>query len=118
MPARLLLRWTDDKGLSQERALESGTLGIGRAPENGLVLDSTRVSRNHARVTDSDSGAIIEDLGSSNGTLVNEEKVTTANLAPGDEVSIAGVKFSIVRFGPVPTLAGESATILINARGL
>ncbi len=72
MPARLLLRWTDDKGIAQERALESGTLGIGRAVENDLVLDSTRVSRNHARVTDSDSdsGAIIEDLGSSNGDRI------------------------------------------------
>ena len=70
MAARLLLRWTDDKGMSQERALESGTLSIGRAAENDLVLHSTRVSRNHARVTVSDSGAIIEDLGSSNGDRI------------------------------------------------
>ena len=66
MAARLLLRWTDDKGIAQE----SGTLGIGRVAENDLVLDSTRVSRNHARVTVSDSGAIIEDLGSSNGDRI------------------------------------------------
>src|SRR4051812_25664279 len=51
------------------------SLDIGRADEAGVHLDDEQVSRLHARVTPSESGALVEDLGSSNGTYVNDQPV-------------------------------------------
>ena len=66
----------------QERAqqgimeLETDRLCIGRQKENDLVLESDRVSRRHAVLLREDGEYFIEDLGSFNGTLVNNRKLT------------------------------------------
>jgi len=101
--------------MSQERALEPGALTIGRSSDSDIVLSSARVSRHHARIDITDEGATLEDLGSSNGTLVNEEKITRTGLSHGDVVSIAGSIFSVERFGPEPALGVDSATIFLDA---
>jgi DNA-binding winged helix-turn-helix (wHTH) protein len=59
----------------EEFAVFSGGAVIGRAPEVDIRLDSPRVSRHHARVTLGDAGIIIEDLGSRNGTFVNDSRI-------------------------------------------
>lgn len=59
----------------EEFAIFSGGAVIGRAPEVDIRLDSPRVSRHHARVTLGDAGIIIEDLGSRNGTFVNDARI-------------------------------------------
>jgi pSer/pThr/pTyr-binding forkhead associated (FHA) protein len=61
---------------------------IGRANDADVVLEDGEVSRQHARITPaSDGGATVEDLGSSNGTFVNEnELVGPAHLGPGDDL--------------------------------
>lgn len=53
---------------------ESGTL-IGRSPESALVLDDDFASGRHARIYRDDQGWWVEDLGSTNGTFLGEEKV-------------------------------------------
>jgi two-component system, NtrC family, response regulator AtoC len=53
-------------------ALPDGATIIGRDEGAGIVLDETTVSRRHARITVRGGEAIIEDLGSQNGTWVNE----------------------------------------------
>ena len=64
------------------------TIVIGRAPDADLVLQDGEVSRHHARVTPAaDGSAIVEDLGSSNGTFVNNAQLySRARLDPGDEL--------------------------------
>ncbi len=56
--------------------LETDRLCIGRQKENDLVLESDRVSRRHAKVLREHGEYFIEDLGSFNGTLVNNRKLT------------------------------------------
>ena len=67
----------------------AGTQVIGRGDDCDIRLASDKVSRQHARVTLTDDGAMIEDLGSSNGTRLNGMRLTaSAALMNGDTVSI------------------------------
>jgi pSer/pThr/pTyr-binding forkhead associated (FHA) protein len=63
---------------------------IGRAPDAGLVLVDDQVSRHHARVTPlSDGAAIVEDLGSTNGTFINHAQIHgPARLELGEDLLV------------------------------
>lgn len=67
---------------------QSGDLVIGRSSELDLVLIEDMVSRKHARITLASGGITIADLGSTNGTFVNGEKVRRAQLKEGDRILI------------------------------
>lgn len=63
---------------------------IGRAPGCGVVVDDARVSKLHARVFPSGGRWVVEDLGSTNGTLLNEQVLDFAkNVGPGDRIQVA-----------------------------
>ena len=61
---------------------------IGRSSELDMVLVEEMVSRKHARIILADGIITIEDLGSTNGTFVNGEKVQQGTLREGDRVLI------------------------------
>jgi pSer/pThr/pTyr-binding forkhead associated (FHA) protein len=65
------------------------TLRVGRMPENDLVIDNLAVSRFHARLHLEDRRVFLEDAGSENGCLVNDERVAgRREIAPGDRIQI------------------------------
>lgn len=72
---------------------------IGRADDNDLcVADDPYVSGRHARVFLSSGYAVVEDLGSTNGTFVNDSRITEPNdLEIGDRIQIGGVILEAVR---------------------
>jgi len=71
-------------------ALQGMICTLGRASDNTLVIDSPRVSRHHAQIRLLPSGAVIEDMGSTNGTWVNQRRLRdTHQLASGDLISLA-----------------------------
>jgi len=75
--------------------LTDGRHFVGRTPECDLVLGNPSVSRRHAAIVCSGGRVLVEDLGSHNGTRVNNAVVTTpAPLSPGDEVAFADVVMS------------------------
>lgn len=66
-----------------------GSLEMGRQDGLGLVLRDPLVSRRHARIREAPGGAIVEDLGSRNGTFVNGNQILGPTLTtPGDQILI------------------------------
>jgi hypothetical protein len=78
------LSWGD-----REIALIEGENVLGRDPDVTVWIDLNSVSRHHARVVVGDGSALLEDLGSRNGTLLNGEPVTSPRpLESGDRIKI------------------------------
>lgn len=72
---------------------------IGRSSELDMVLVEDMVSRKHAKISISNGKITIEDLGSTNGTFVNGEKVKTSRLKEGDRILIGTSILKLVRQG-------------------
>lgn len=78
--------------------LVEGTVPIGREP-SGLQLSDARISRNHAAVEQGESGYLLHDLGSTNGTSLNGLPVSgDARLQDGDRILVGQtvIKFTMV----------------------
>ncbi len=86
---RYALRFISGKYQGGEYPLAEGQeIVIGRSSELDMVLVEEMVSRKHARIALADGTISIEDLGSTNGTFVNGEKVQQGTLREGDRVLI------------------------------
>jgi hypothetical protein len=93
---RLVVMVPGQTGLARgTEFLLGGELTIGRDEENGIVIDDESVSRRHALVRLNHRGAEIADLGSSNGTVVNDESVggRARRLRDGDTVRLGAIAF-------------------------
>jgi DNA-binding winged helix-turn-helix (wHTH) protein len=70
-------------------ALSEGENVIGRDPAAAVLLDVAGVSRRHARILVSERGAVLEDLGSKNGTTIGEKPLTgSVVLRDGDQIHL------------------------------
>src|SRR5262245_6157315 len=77
--------------------LDEDQLLIGRGDKVGLRLVDDGISREHARIVKQDGQMVIEDLGSTNGTHCNGERVTRHALSEGDKILLGSttiLKFS------------------------
>src|ERR1700742_377322 len=74
------------------------TKTVGRAVRSDFILDAALVSRVHCRLVASDAGELeVEDLDSTNGTFVNDQRVQRATLSSGDRLRIGRVELAITR---------------------
>jgi hypothetical protein len=83
-----------------------GSVTVGRDPSAGLVLDDAEASREHASVTAREAGAVVDDLGSTNGTFVNDVRIdAVSEVRIGDRIRI-GTTVMELRGAAAPTAAG------------
>src|SRR2546425_6487156 len=91
---------------------------VGRKEECDLRLDHKSVSKLHCVIVKTDGLLLLRDLGSTNGTRVNGQRVRRAALLPNDQVSIANYKFR-VHLGPdavAPAVRADEHTQQLDAK--
>jgi pSer/pThr/pTyr-binding forkhead associated (FHA) protein len=91
-----ILESTDPETPLLFRILPGSLKTMGRAPRADFVVDAALVSRLHCRFTLDDLDRLdVQDLGSTNGTWVNGQKVEKAPLLTGDRVKVGRVEFAV-----------------------
>jgi diguanylate cyclase (GGDEF)-like protein len=103
-------------GLGERRELGEDDTEIGRSESCTLCINSDQVSRRHANVLRIAGRYVVTDLGSTNGTFVNESKIKTTELRDGDQIRIGRtvIKYTESRveseyFEHIMSLASEDA---------
>ena len=90
--------------------LENETIIVGRDVTNDVILTDAEVSRRHSRLTLSPQGYVLEDLGSTNGTFVNGERLSGPYLLiPGDQIGFS--QKLVVSFEMAPEAAAETVAV-------
>ena len=87
MPTLFVIRGTDQGSRFE---LSSHSIRLGRDASNTLQIHDSEVSRHHAEIRRVDEDYTISDLGSSNGTFVNGQRIAQHNLASGDQIQMGG----------------------------
>ena len=75
--------------------LDRDMVMVGRHPQCDARLDSLSVSRRHCMLTEDVGEVVVRDLGSTNGTRINGQRVERGRLRPGDEISIAHIRYRL-----------------------
>jgi pSer/pThr/pTyr-binding forkhead associated (FHA) protein len=83
---RLILTFNNQ--VIREYSFEKDSITIGRNEDNTIAIDNLAVSGFHARIDTTGSDYILTDLQSTNGTFVNDRKVTSHKLGHGDNITI------------------------------
>ena len=105
MTAELVLITVSDNDIRNQRSFGLGEiLTIGREPGNDVYVDDNQISRFHALVRCNEGEYVILDLGSSNGTFVNDKPVSAPTLLRDNDVIKLGTARLVFR------LKGEAAT--------
>lgn len=111
----------DVTGKEHQLTTENST--IGRGVENEIVIVSKRVSREHARIHREGRKLILEDLGSTNGTFLNDQRVLSPQvLRDGDHILVGDTAFTFhdpdttTRDTPFPDLEvdQEAGVVRVN----
>lgn len=74
----------------------AGPVIIGRSPGSDIVIADDFISSSHARVVPVGDSIVLEDLGSTNGTIVNGHRITNpVSLRTGDEIDLGTVRLKV-----------------------
>jgi len=111
----------------QDHFLEQAVTRLGRGVENEIVIVSKRASREHAHIRRDGRRTFLNDLGSTNGTFLNGERVLgSMQLRDDDQISIGEVMFTFhdpdttTRETPFPELEvnAEAGVVRLNRRAI
>ena len=95
---RVLLRSVGEHDGGDAEVFEVGQSGatIGRSPDNSIQLADERLSRQHARIQFRDGAYWLTDLGSTNGTFINQTRLNEPHrLRPGDVIELGSTRLGV-----------------------
>ncbi len=98
--AKLVLKLND--ATLNEFVVRQGNMTIGRRADNDIVIENLAVSGKHAALFTAGPECVIQDLQSTNGIFINNERITRKNLADGDTIQI-GKHVLLFRAEPAST---------------
>ena len=105
--------------LGKNYVLDAEEFSIGRDMKNNIVVDLDNVSRRHAIIRTRQGRSYVQDLGSTNGTYLNDQEVLEeALLRSGDFVKVGGAIFKFLSGGNIETLYHEEIYQLTITDGL
>ncbi|WP_129347327.1 GGDEF domain-containing protein [Sorangium cellulosum] len=104
--------------LGRRIPLGTGAIECGRSIQTDIPLDDEAVSRRHARISWSGGSYVVRDLGSTNGTYVNDACVDERSLRDGDQVKIGRTIFKFIQGGNVELSYHEEIYRLMTFDGL
>ena len=89
-----LIMFKED-GQRKEFALDLGKTVIGRQEDCDLRIPLPEISRKHSLLIVTEDSVTLRDLGSANGTYVNNKKISEVELSPGDHIVIGPLVFTV-----------------------
>jgi diguanylate cyclase (GGDEF)-like protein len=104
--------------LGKKFNLESSSIIIGRSSKCDVQIDQESVSRNHCKLINTGKSVIVRDLGSTNGTYVNDEPVDEHVLRDGDLIKIGRTIFKFLTGGNIENAYHEEIYRLTTVDGL
>lgn len=102
----------NQRGLTKLVPLHSGQTTVGRGSLNSIVIDAESVSRHHAVLSRDGSTVKLHDLGSRNGTYVNDVRVRVRRLRHGDTITLGDC---VLRFLHDKTMDEMSAPLDLDS---
>ena len=111
MQHRYALRFENGERRGETLPIHEGGMSFGRRPGNAVQILDASVSGRHAEVVLDERGALLRDLGSTNGTRVGAERISERRLAHGDHVLFGNVRLLFIdsEVDAAPPLSEPSA---------
>src|SRR5438105_1288443 len=104
--------------LGRKFNLETANVIIGRSSKSDVQIDQESVSRNHAKIINTGKSIILRDLGSTNGTYVNDQLIDEYVLRDGDFIKIGRTIFKFLSGGNIENAYHEEIYRLTTVDGL
>jgi diguanylate cyclase (GGDEF)-like protein len=82
--------------LGKRYELNQTTITIGRSSKNDIQIDEDSISRNHAMLSNRGNGYVVRDLGSTNGTYVNDTQIKEQPLVDGNQIRVGRTIFKFL----------------------
>ncbi len=111
---KFMLRGVSGTTFGRNFAL-TGSMTIGRQSDCDIPIQAEEISRHHVRLQVTADGVMVEDLGSANGTWINDKRVHTGMLKPGEELRLDTVRFLLLAPGVQPASAPKPAVDAVSA---
>ena len=104
--------------LGKKYNLNSSSLVIGRSSKCDIQIDQESISRNHSKIVNTGKSILVRDLGSTNGTYVNDEPIDEYVLRDGDLIKIGRTIFKFLTGGNIENAYHEEIYRLTTIDGL
>ncbi len=110
--AKLILKFND--AVIDQIEVKPGDMAIGRRPGSDVLLDNLAVSGNHASIFTVGEDSFIQDLNSTNGTFINNKRITKHHLKNGDIILIGKHSIIYINDKVEKSVDNFAKTVIIN----